>query len=173
MANTKHAVVRTDNLGGTKGSEQLASIEFYSDASTPAAIDNGMIVALDSKLGREVYKAVAPTATTTKGNLYLVAGVELFYDQTTAHYLTEWVNEAGKPCRAYSLGASVGGYSVTAEALDGDTPEKGKYVTFEAGSTKAKVVSTSDANTFGIIDDTDTTGFGDGKYTYFYIRLLK
>lgn len=40
MANIKHAVVRTDNLGGTKNGEQLASVIFYS-SDAPAAIDNG------------------------------------------------------------------------------------------------------------------------------------
>ena len=37
MANIKHAVVRTDNLGGTKNGEQLASVIFYS-SDAPAAM---------------------------------------------------------------------------------------------------------------------------------------
>lgn len=114
MANIKHAVVRTDNLGGTKNGEQLASVVFYSDDAT-AAIDNGNIVVLGEKLGREAYKATAPAAGAVKEDLYVIAEEELFYDQTVAHYLTEWVNEAGKTIRAYSLD-SKGGFSVTAEA---------------------------------------------------------
>jgi len=51
MANTKHAVVRTDNLGGTKNGEQLASVIFYSSDAT-AEIDNGNIVVLGEKAGR-------------------------------------------------------------------------------------------------------------------------
>lgn len=169
MANTKHAVVRTDNLGGTKNGEQLASVIFY-ESDSPAEIDNGNIVVLGEKLGREAYKATAPTATTVKEDLYVIAEEELFYyDQTVAHYLKEWVNPAGKVIRGYSLD-SKGGYSVTAEALDG-TPAIGKFVGFVADSTKAKVQDSADASTFGTITDKDITGFGEGKYEYFYITL--
>ena len=168
MANTKHAVVRTDNLGGTKNGEQLASVIFYSN-DAPAEIDNGNIVVLGEKLSREAYKATAPAAGAVKEDLYVIAEEELFYDQTVAHYLTEWVNEAGKVIRAYSLD-SKGGYSVTAEALDG-TPEVGKFVGYTAGSTKAKVQDAADETTYGTILEKETVGFGEGKYTYFYIGL--
>lgn len=168
MANTKHAVVRTDNLGGTKNGEQLASVIFYS-SNAPAAIDNGNIVVLGKKLGRETYKATAPAAGAVAEDLYVIAEEELFYDQSVAHYLTEWVNEAGKTIRAYSLD-SKGGFSVTAEAFDG-TPEVGKTVGFTVGSTKIKVEDTKDDATFGTILEKETVGFGEGKYTYFYIGL--
>ena len=168
MANIKHAVVRTDNLGGTKNGEQLASVVFYS-SDAPAAIDNGNIVVLGEKLGREAYKATAPAAGAVKEDLYVIAEEELFYDQTVAHYLTEWVNEAGKTIRAYSLD-SKGGFSVTAEAFDG-TPEVGKTVGFTADSTKIKVEDAKGDATFGTILDKETVGFGEGKYTYFYIGL--
>ena len=164
MANTKHAVVRTDNLGGTKNGEQLASVIFYND-SNPAEIDNGNIVVLAEKLGREAYKATAPAAGAVAEDLYVIAEEELFYDQTTA----EWVNEAGKIIRAYSLD-SKGGFSVTAEAFDG-TPEIGKTVGYTAGSTKIKVEDTKGDATFGTILEKETVGFGEGKYTYFYIGL--
>lgn len=59
---------------------------------------------------------------------------------------------------------------MTAEAFDG-TPAIGKYVGFVADSTKAKVQDTADASTFGTITDKDITGFGEGKYEYFYITL--
>ena len=168
MANTKHAVVRTDNLGGTKNGEQLASVIFYS-SDAPAAIDNGNIVVLGEKLGREAYKATAPAAGAVAEDLYVIAEEELFYDQSVAHYLTEWVNEAGKTIRAYSLD-SKGGFSVTAEAFDG-TPEVGKTVGFTADSTKIKVEDTKSDATFGTILEKETVGFGEGKYTYFYIGL--
>ena len=143
MANIKHAVVRTDNLGGTKNGEQLASVIFYSSD--------------------------APAAGAVKEDLYVIAEEELFYDQTVAHYLTEWVNEAGKTIRAYSLD-SKGGFSVTAEAFEG-TPEIGKTVGYTAGSTKITVqTDAADDTTFGIMEK-ETVGFGDGKYTYFYISL--
>ena len=92
MANNKHAVVRIDKLGGTLDGAQLESVIFYKE-SDAAEIDNAQLVVLGEKLGREVYKATAPTATSTVADLYLTAGVELFYDQTVAHYLPEWVNE--------------------------------------------------------------------------------
>ena len=169
MANTKHAVVRTDNLGGTKNGEQLASVIFYS-SDAPAAIDNGNIVVLGEKLGREAYKATAPAAGAVAEDLYVIAEEELFYDQTVAHYLTEWVNEAGKTIRAYSLD-SKGGFSVTAEAFEG-TPEIGKTVGYTAGSTKITVqTGAADDTTFGTILEKETVGFGEGKYTYFYIGL--
>ena len=101
MANNKHAVVRIDKLGGTLDGAQLESAIFYKE-SDAAEIDNAQLVVLGEKLGREVYKATAPTATSTVADLYLTAGVELFYDQTVAHYLPEWVNEAGKPVRVYA-----------------------------------------------------------------------
>lgn len=168
MANIKHAVVRTDNLGGTKNGEQLASVVFYKDTN-PAAIDNGNIVVLGEKLGREAYKATAPAAGAVAEDLYVIAEEELFYDQTVAHYLTEWVNEAGKTIRAYSLD-SKGGFSVTAEAFDG-TPEIGKTVGYTAGATKIKVEDSKGDATFGTILEKETVGFGEGKYTYFYIGL--
>ena len=100
----------------------------------------------------------------------MIAEEELFYDQTVAHYLTEWVNEAGKTIRAYSLD-SKGGFSVTAEAFEG-TPEIGKTVGYTAGSTKITVqTDAADDTTFGTILEKETVGFGDGKYTYFYISL--
>lgn len=169
MANTKHAVVRIDKLGGTLDGAQLESAIFYND-SDAAEIDNAQLVILGEKLGREVYKATAPTATSTVADLYLTAGVELFYDQTVAHYLPEWVNEAGRPVRVYSLNVSKGGFSATAEAFDG-TPAKGKFVGFAAGSTKIKIQETADDKTFGCIDFVETVGFGDGRYTYYMITL--
>ena len=64
MANNKHAVVRIDKLGGTLDGAQLESAIFYKD-SDAAEIDNAQLVVLGEKLGREVYKATAPTATST------------------------------------------------------------------------------------------------------------
>lgn len=169
MANTKHAVVRIDKLGGTYGNDQLESVMFY-DNENLAAIDNAQLVVLGEKVGREVYKATAPTSTSKVSDLYLIAGVEQFYDQTQTHYLTEWENEAGKPVRVYSLDASKGGFSATAEAFDG-APEKGKFVGFEEDSTKIKIQDSADEKTFGVIDYVESVGFGDGRYTYYMITL--
>ena len=157
MANNKHAVVRIDKLGGTLDGAQLESAIFYKE-SDAAEIDNAQLVVLGEKLGREVYKATAPTATSTVADLYLTAGVELFYDQTVAHYLPEWVNEAGKPVRVYALNVSKGGFSATAEA-------------FAADDTKIQIQEAADDKTFGCIDFVETVGFGDGRYTYYMITL--
>ena len=108
--------MRIDKLGGTTDGAQLESAIFYKE-SNAAEIDNAQLVVLGEKLGREVYKATAPTATSTVADLYPTAGVELFYDRTVAHYLPEWVNEAGKPVRVYALNVSKGGFSATAEGI--------------------------------------------------------
>ena len=161
--------MRIDKLGGTLDGAQLESAIFYKE-SDAAEIDNAQLVVLGEKLGREVYKATAPTATSTIADLYLTAGVELFYDQTVAHYLPEWVNEAGKPVRVYALNVSKGGFSATAEAFNG-TPAKGKYVGFAADDTKIQIQEAADDKTFGCIDFVETVGFGDGRYTYYMITL--
>ena len=56
-------------------------------------------------------------AESTRKDLRLTAGVEMFYDQSRTHYLTEWENEAGKPMRVYAL-PTHGGFSATVEAFD-------------------------------------------------------
>ena len=89
MANIKHAVVGTDMLVGSSNPAYLKSVVFYKDGS-PAAIDNGNIVVIGDAIGPETYKAEAPAADSKRPMLALVAGVELFYDETRTHYLTEW-----------------------------------------------------------------------------------
>lgn len=168
MANTKHAVVRTDALSGTSDSTKLASVIFY-DGDNAAAIDNAQLVVLGDMLSRNVYKATAPVAASARKDIYLTAGEELFYDQTIAHYLTEWENSAEKSFRCYYL-PTYGGFSATAEAFDG-TPEVGKYAGFAAGSTKIVVKDAADGNTIGKITDSDVTGYGEGRYEYFYVSL--
>lgn len=169
MANTKHAVVRIDEMAGTKNPTFLKSVMYYS-SSEPAEIDNAQVVALGDKLDREVYKATAPAAGTARDALYLIAGVELFYDQTITHYLTEWVNEAGKPVRAYQL-VTGGTFSATAEAFN-KTPSVNKYVGYTADATKLAVQDAADATTFGKIVHTETVGYGDGQYTYYMVDLI-
>ena len=96
----KHAVVRLDNMSGTKDGSLLKSVKVYkSDAAV--AIDNAQLVVLGDREGREVYKATAPVAASKVSDLVLIASEELFYDETRTHYLTEWENEAGSICRGY------------------------------------------------------------------------
>ena len=98
MANEKHAVVRLDLMSGTTDGSLLKSVKVYKN-DNPVAIDNAQLVVLGEREGREVYKATAPTAESKPKDLVLIASEELFYDETRTHYLTEWVNEAGKVCR--------------------------------------------------------------------------
>lgn len=98
----KHAVVRLDNMSGTKDGSLLKSVKVYKN-DNPVAIDNAQLVVLGEREGREVYKAIAPTAESKPKDLVLIASEELFYDETRTHYLTEWVNEAGEICRGYVL----------------------------------------------------------------------
>lgn len=172
MANIKHAVVGTDMLVGSSNAAYLKSVVFYKDGS-PAAIDNGNIVVIGDAIGPETYKAEAPAADSKRSLLALVAGVELFYDETRTHYLTEWENEAGKPVRVYLLVAGADSFRVTAEDFDG-TPEKGKFVAFAAGSTKLKIEDSESAdNVFGVIKhDPVKVGFGDGQYTYYIVDVI-
>lgn len=168
MANDKHAVVRTDEMAGTINTTFLKSAKFYAN-DAEAEIDNGNLVVVTEKLDREVFKATAPTSTSVRGDIYVVAGVEMFYDDTVTHYLTEWVNEAGKAVRLYQLTGN-GTFSVTEEAFDG-TPVVGQYADFAADSTKIKVSAAKSDKTIGKITHTETTGYGDGKYTYYMIDL--
>lgn len=163
-----HAVLRLDNMSGTQNGARLKSVKFY-DGGAPAAIDNGQLVVLEEAIGREVYKAVAPKADSVADDIYLVGGVELFYDETVKHYLTEWENAADKPVRVYKPEAGADGFSVTAEAFEG-VPAVGKYVGFAAGSTKIQVQETRDEKTIGKIESKETSGWGKGAYEYFYIQ---
>ena len=136
MAIEKHAVVRLDNMSGTKDGSLLKSVKVYkSDAAV--AIDNAQLVVLGEREGREVYKATAPTAESKPKDLVLIASEELFYDETRTHYLTA----------------------------------KGKYVGFAADSTKIAVQAAADDKTFGKIESVEKTGWGDGAYEYFEIRV--
>lgn len=168
----KHAVIRLDEMTGTNLSAALKSVRFYDAESKAAAIDNAQLVVLGDKYDREVYKATAPTASSKVGDLFLTAGVELFYDETRTHYLTEWENEADRALRVYKVSQIEGQtFSATEEAFDG-TPAVGSFVGFAADSTKLLIQSAADDKTFGKIVYKETTGFGDGAYTYYMIDVL-
>lgn len=165
-----HAIVRTDNMTGTKNAAFLKSGCFY-NGSEPAVVDNAQFVVLGEKLGREVYKCTAPTADSVPQDIYLTAGVELFYDESTHHYLYEWENPAGKPVLLYKPVVGADNFSATAEAFSG-TPEVGKYVGYAEGSTKMVVQDAKDAKTIGKIAEVETVGYGSGRYTYFNIDVV-
>lgn len=169
MANTIHAVVRIDEMAGTTNPTFLKSVMFYDD-DDQADVDNAQVVVVGDKIDREVYKATAPAAGAKREELYITAGVELFYDQTVTHYLKEWTNAAGKAFRVYQLVGN-GTFSATAEAFDG-TPEVGKYVGYTADSTKLTIQEAATATTFGKIVYKETSGYGDGQCEYFMVDLV-
>lgn len=165
-----HAIVRTDNMAGTKNAAFLKSGCFY-NGREPAVVDNAQFVVLGEKLGREAYKCTAPAADSVPEDIYLTAGVELFYDESRTHYLHEWENEAGKPMRLYKPVVGADNFSATAEAFEG-TPEVGKYVGYAAGSTKPLVQDAKDDKTVGKIVEKETVGYGQGRYTYFNVDVI-
>jgi len=169
MAENKHAVVRLDVMSGTKNGARIKSAKFYAEDAV-AAIDNAQLVILGEKLGREIYKATAPTAESVRGDIYLVASVELMYDESRYHYLSEFTNEADRAIRVYDLVPGSDCFSATAEAFEG-TPEEGKYVGFAADSTKLQIQDAADEKTIGKIVAKETAGFGKGLYTYYVIDV--
>lgn len=158
----KHAVIRTDLMAGTKVPAALRSFRYFDSNGDLAEIDNGCVVALDSIIvdsqgnepNREVWKAVAPTASTPLSKLAIVATPELLYDERLRN-LTDFYNDTDHPARGY-MPKSGDIFSVTAEALDG-TPAKGSGValqakvqlkvgTYTAGTSFGKIVSKETVN---------------------------
>lgn len=168
-----HGVCRTDLLWATLNGAGLASVEFATKSGstyTPADLDNGSLVVLDGlKDGeREIYHAIAPTASSKIGEIYLVCAPEVMYDERL-NDLADFYNEAGTPARGYLLHTG-DVFSVTAEALDGVTAatKAGNIVEAQAG-TKAKVVSTatSGSTTIGKIIAVETVG----TRKYYVVRV--
>lgn len=162
----KHAVIRTDLMAGTEDYGQLKSAKFYS-GSDMVAIDNGNIVVLDGLVEseREIFKAVAPTATSKPSQLYVTAGVVLFYDESVRHYEDEWVNEAGKATRLYKLhDGDI--FSVTADAFE-TAPTVGQFVEFTATETTMKGAAVASATSFGKIVAIEKAA----RYTYYVIEV--
>lgn len=162
-----YAIVRTDRLSGTKDPSQLKSVRFVGSDDKDAAIENGNVVALGALTGeREVYKAVTPVATNVLDDLYLIASVELMYDERKKN-LNEFRNEAGDTARAYKL--HVGDeFGVTAEAFTG-TPKVGDFALIQASTKlKASTTHTAGANAVGKFIAIETVG----SDTYYVIRVM-
>ena len=162
MAN--HAVIRTDLMTGTDVAADLRAIRYMgADGQTATDIDNGNVVELVAleDAEREVWVAKTPAANAK--DVVIVANPEMLYDERKRS-LKDYYTEAGRVARAY-VPHSNDIFSVTAEALDG-TPEKGKFVSVQAG-TKLKVGSSA-TNAFGKIERVEVVG----KLTYYVIRIL-
>lgn len=168
MAETKHAVVRTDNMTGTDVRSQLVSIKYMgADGETPTAIDNGNVLKVGDLLDgeREVYCGETPAAADAITDIVLIASVEVMYDERKKN-LDEYENESGKICRGYRLNHG-DIFSVTAEALTG-TKAVGDVVELAAG-TKLNTAASATASTtsVGSIIAIDTVG----RHTYYVVKV--
>lgn len=158
-----NGIVRLDNVAAINNPALAKSVKYFV-STTATAIDNGNIVALSGLIDgeREVFKAVAPTATS---KVLLTCGVELQYDETTYHGLGDYTNEAGKPFRAIYL-QSGDIFSVTADCLD-TVPAVGNYITVST-TTKAVVkTSVTTEQVIGTVIAIETVGAD----TYYVIAV--
>lgn len=182
MAN-KHAVVRTDLMHGTDVRAELMSVKYFASVEgdgedavstlEAAEIENGNVVKVNDLLvigqtadgvdilEREIFEAVDCEATDTLDDIALIASVEMMYDERKKN-LDEFINEAGKACRAYRLHKGCI-FSVTAEALKG-TPEVGAEIAIAAG-TKLEVGGSG--TVIGKIIEEQKTS----RYTYYAIKI--
>ncbi len=155
MAN-KYGKVRLDLMHGTSNPADLASVK-YQVSGTDTAIENGNVVVVGGLITgeREVYAATAPTATSAKGTIALIATPELIYDQSTHKNVNEFRNEAGEIARAYRL-VTGDVFAITIEAVAGRADIAsvvvGDIVELKAG-TKLNVVATltSDSTQIGTV----------------------
>lgn len=160
-----YAVVRTDLLAGTDVRADLVSFKYFDGEDNGAEIENGNIVKLDGLMEgeRELYKAVAPEASTGINDIVLVAGVEMEYDERKRN-LDQFINKADYPVRGYRF-RSGNIFSVTKEAFDGDTdPVVGDTVTVGAGT---KYILNGEGTQIGTVLEVATAG----RYTYYAIKV--
>lgn len=166
-----YGVIRTDLMTGTDVGAGLVSLRFNTEsdgAYTPAAIENGNVVKLVKieEDNREVWVAVAPTATDSLADCAIVAGVELMYDERKKN-LDEYINEAGKATRGYRFHQN-DMFGVTKDCLDGvSEPAVGDIVELKAG-TKFNVAksATGGSTQVGKIAAIEVAG----RYTYYVIK---
>lgn len=167
MANL-YAVVRTDRMEGTDDRNSLVSIKYIvNDVET--AIENGNVLKRGALIDgeREIFAGAAVAAGDNLDDVVLVASPELMYDERKRN-LDDFINEAGKPARAYHLRKG-DIFSVTKEALAGKAaPAVGDVVELAAG-TKLNVAASATANStqVGKIIAIDVVG----RYTYYVILV--
>lgn len=157
-----YGVIRTDKVSGENVFADMLSFRFYNGA-TPAAVENGVIVELEglNTNEHEIYKAKAATSQSQLQNCAVAAGVELMYDERKRS-LDEFINEAGRPVRGYTL-RHRNIYSFTKECFVGGTaPTKGASVGIGTGG-KIDASGTG----LGTCIDIDTAG----KYTFYAIQI--
>lgn len=161
----KYTVIRTDNLSGTDQRADLLSVRVYDADGAMIDAENGAIVKVGALEDgeREIYKATLATADDKVDDCAILAGVEVMYDERKRN-LDEYINEAGKPIRAY-IPRNRNFFSVTAKGFVG-----GVVPTVEA-----EVGIGADGKI-----DAGATGLGvckaieaAGRYTYYVIQIKK
>lgn len=162
-----YGVIRTDRMFGTDNRAGLISVKYMgADGETPTAIENGCVVKVGGLMEgeREVYLGTAPEGGETKEQIAIIATPEMMYDEHK-HDLDEFINKAGKICRAYRP-HSGDIFSVTIDALDATDVAVGNAVSVGEG-VKLAVSASADAP-LGTVIAIDQVG----KYTYYVIQVL-
>lgn len=131
-----YAVLRTDQMHGTTDASSLSNVKIFEN------LENGCVVkAVTLAEGeREAFEAEQPLATDKLGDLALLAGVELMYDERKKA-LNEYINEKdmnGGIYRAYRFHNN-DMFGLTKEGFSGD-PAVGSVVEIADGW-KMKVVA--------------------------------
>ncbi len=161
-----YCVIRTDDMSGTKQPADLVSLRFYGADGKPAEVENGTIVKLQGLEDgeREVYKAIAATASDDLNECVVVAGVEVPYDERLKN-LDQYINEAGKAVRGYIL-RSRNKFAITKEGFVGGTVPSAKGTKVGVGT--GGKLDASGTN-FGECCDIEVAG----RYTYYTITIGK
>lgn len=159
-----YSVIRTDLMSGTKQPADMVSLRFYDGEGHPAEVENGVIAKLQGYEDgeREVYKAIAATASDDLNECVVIATPEVMYDERKKN-LDEFINEAGTIARGYIL-RSRNIFSLTPDGFDGDAPEKGAQVGIGANGKLS-----ASATGFGECADVEQAG----RYEYHAIRIGK
>ena len=164
MAN-KYTVIRTDSLSGTDPRADLLSVRVYDADGEAIAVENGAIVKVGAlEAGeREIYKATLATAEDNIDECAILAGVEVMYDDR-ARNLDDYINEAGKPIRAY-IPRNRNFFAVTKEGFVGGTvpAEEGKVGIGANGKIDAAGTGLGVCKAIEIA----------GRYTYYVIQIAK
>ena len=158
MTLKRFAVVRTDNMMGTKIGSFLVSLRY------PAEIENGNILAIGAleDESREVREATVPGAATPIGELALIASEEIVKDaRNNKHDIFEFINEANTTLRGYRL-APNDIFSVSPKALHASSPAPavGQFACVNADS-KIRLAAASTGTVVGKVIAVEMESNGD------------
>ncbi len=140
-----HVVAESTNLRATYEGMHIFNVMASAD------IDNGKLVNLDDMAyeTNEYYTMVEPTANSRVG---LILSVPIGPDETPykATLESNFYNGEGEVMRVYDLLAG-DRFTISANGIFGDTPEKGLYVVADGYDIKAQSSKPSDVAFFGEI----------------------